>query len=73
MRRDGALHARVDVRPACVVGAVHAIAVSRAVRDIDVDLAVFAALVGGHAGADGCGEVFSEIWTTIISIGRKQE
>ena len=59
--RDDPLHARVDVRPPRVVGAVHAVRVPGRVRDVEVDLAVFARLVGGDAGADGGGEVAAEV------------
>jgi hypothetical protein len=61
VRGDGALNTRVDVGVARVVGAVHAVRVARAVRDVEIDLAVFAALVGGDAGADGGCEVFAEV------------
>lgn len=61
VRRDGTLDARVDVGVPRVVGAVDTVRVAGRIGDVEVDLAVFAALVGRHAGSDRGGEILAEV------------
>jgi len=63
-----ACNAGVDACPASVVGAVHRVRVSRAVRDVEVDLAVLARLLSRDGRSNRCGEVLGEVCDAYLSV-----
>jgi hypothetical protein len=60
VRLHEALDACIEVAPAGIVGADNGELEAGRELQADVYLAVFAGVVGGDVGADGCGEFFAE-------------